>query len=98
MEERRKFNRWYIANGRTTVIECEGVKEKVAVLDVSAGGMKVFFSQPVNIGAIIYGKLDILSDIRPFFIKGKVTRVEEKDDRFETAIEFEQVTSLSIGH
>lgn len=98
MEERRKFNRWHLTEGRATVVECEGTKEKVSVVDVSAGGMKVFFAQPVYLGNVVYGKLDVLSDIRPFFIKGKITRVNKKDNRFETVVEFEQVSTLPLGN
>ncbi len=98
MDEKRKFNRWHIKDDKTTVVACEGNQQEVALIDVSAGGMKVNFPIPVNTGSIIYGKLDVLSEIRPFFVKGKVVRVEPKDSQFETAIEFEHVSTTPLGN
>jgi len=93
MEEKRKFNRWYTQNKAT--ISYEGVKNEVSLLDVSAGGMRFFSDQPLEIGSLIYGEFKVLSQLNPFFVKGRVIRTQQKDsNRWEIAVRFEKVSTL----
>ncbi|MCD6583468.1 MAG: PilZ domain-containing protein [Candidatus Omnitrophica bacterium] len=95
MEERRKFNRWYVEEEKA-VISCAGVREEGKVVDISAGGMKINLSRPVEIGSIIYGEFKILPTIGSFFVRGKVSRVMEKEGMWEVAVEFEKVSTLPL--
>ena len=65
-------------------------------MDVSAGGMKVSLSHPLDLGTIVYGKFKVLPQLGPFFVRGKVIRAKKKDNRFETAIEFKNVCTLEL--
>ena len=96
MEERRKFNRWYVEEEEKAVIACAGVKEEGKIVDISAGGMKINLSRPVEIGSIVSGEFKILSTISPFFVRGKVSRVIEKEGMWEVAVEFEKVSTLPL--
>lgn len=96
MEERRKFNRWCIEGEDKTVIECNDAKEVVSLTNVSAGGMKLSFSKPINLGSIVWSEIKVLPNMQPFFIKGEVNRVEEKGNSWEVAIEFDKVSTIPI--
>ncbi len=97
MEERRKFNRWYLEEKEKAVISLADTenKEEVEVVDISAGGMRFFSSRPVEIGTTVYGEFKVLPNLGPYFIKGRVNRVEKrKEDAWEIAIQFEKVRTI----
>lgn len=96
MAEKRRFNRWYANKEKDALISSGQIKEKVKILDIGAGGMKVSLSQPISIGSIIQGEFKILPHLGVFFVKGRVTRIEEKEGVWEAAIEFEKISSAKI--
>lgn len=96
IEEKRKFNRVHAGDKGSAIITCAGLREQVPVLDVSAGGMKIAFSRPVNVGAEVYGKLNVLPNIGPFFIRGRVVRTLESDGMWKSAIEFDKVSTIPL--
>jgi len=98
MDEKRKFNRWQVDNHNNAVVACEGKDRKAELIDISAGGMKLALSDHLDLGAIIYSKLDVLSDIKPFFVKGKIIRIEQKEKNFEAVVEFDQVSTVPLGN
>lgn len=95
MEERRKFER-LPKEREKAVISFSGSREEAEVLDISTGGMKVFFSRPVEVGSVISGEFRVTPDIGPFYVKGRINRVVQKDDRWEVAVEFEKVSTYPI--
>ena len=97
MNEKRKSKRWYIGGEKKTIIEYHGAHKEASIMDLSAGGIKISLSTPINSGDIIYGKLDILSKLRPFFIKGIVIRVKKNENMFETVIEFKKIAPLPLA-
>jgi len=94
MERRRKFNRWHLEKGEKILITFSDREEEVSLLDISAGGMKISSSTPVEIGSVIYSEFKILPNLSPFFVRGKVVRLQEKEGSWEIAIEFEKVSTL----
>jgi len=96
IEEKRRFNRVGIGERGTAVVTCGGLREQVQILDMSAGGMKISFSRPVNVGAEVTGKLNVLPNLGPFFIKGKVVRILETDGAWKSAVEFDKVSTIPL--
>jgi c-di-GMP-binding flagellar brake protein YcgR len=96
MEERRKFNRWRAETAERAAITYAGTKEEAEILDISAGGMRVFFPRFVDIGAVIYGEFKILPGRGPFFVRGKVIRAAEREGKWDLGIEFEKVSTLPL--
>ena len=97
MEEKRKFNRLYLETELKTTVSYSGLKEEVEISDISAAGMKVSFLKPLDVGTIVYGEFRVLPHLGPFFVKGKISRVIQKGENFETAIEFDKVSSLPLA-
>ena len=95
MDDKRKFSRF---GGETTkaVVSCAGIKENATILDVSVGGMRVFLSRSVELGALIHGEFKIFSNKAPFFIKGKVTRVKKMKRNWEVATTFDKVSTIPL--
>lgn len=96
MTEKRKFNRWHTEKQKDTVISGPGIEKKVKILDISAGGMKICLPQPINVGVVIRGEFKIFPHLGPFFVKGKVIRVTEKEGVWEVAIEFEKISTAQV--
>ncbi|OQX80780.1 MAG: hypothetical protein B6D56_04130 [Candidatus Omnitrophica bacterium 4484_70.1] len=94
MKRRRKFNRWHLEKGEKILITFPDREEEVNLLDVSTGGMKISSSNPVEVGSIIYSKFKVLPNLPPFFVRGKVVRLQEKGGSWEIAVEFEKVSTL----
>jgi hypothetical protein len=95
MEERRKAKRWVPETDNTSEVLCAGVKEQVKILDVSTVGIKVACPKPVGLGAEFYGKLKVHSNIGPFYVRGKVVRVEQApQDSWSAAVEFDKIRAL----
>ena len=94
MVEHRKFSRLQKTAGSRSSVICSGLKEDVKVFDVSAGGMKVSFQRPVSVGEDIYGKISVVPEIGPFFVRGKVLRVVDRGGEWETAVQFEKVSTF----
>lgn len=97
MEERRKYNRWYLDAGEEkAVVSWAGRQENVRIIDISAGGIKMAFYEPVEIGTTIFGEFKVLPHLGPFYIRGKVKRVTENEGIWEVVVEFEKVSSLPL--
>ena len=96
MEERRKFGRWDEPTVKSAVSFAD-LQQDIEVLDMSAGGIRVSCSQPLAIGTVVYGELRIIPQVKPFFIMGKVTRLDQKGDVFEAAIKFDKVSTIKIA-
>ena len=105
MEEKRKFNRWYLKGEERTDLILSELKERIKVVDISAGGAKIISSQPLEIGRTVTGKLSLIpmnlpsfiKEIGPYFIKGKVVRVEETNQGWRIALEFEKVSTTPLA-
>ncbi|OGS17585.1 MAG: hypothetical protein A2219_01085 [Elusimicrobia bacterium RIFOXYA2_FULL_50_26] len=98
MKDNRKANRWHPVENFSSDFFCNGVKDKVEVLDVSALGMRAFFSNPVTVGMETSGELDIPHNTIPFFVKGKIIRVRESSNRWETAVQFFKISTTKAPH
>lgn len=92
MQEKRAFNRWYLAKDKTAVVSCGDIREEAKILDISAGGMKISFSQPLDIGATISGDFTVIPNIPPFSVQGTVKRVREIKGAWEIAVKFDKIT------
>ncbi len=105
MEEKRKFNRWYLKGEEKTDLILSELKEGIKVIDISAGGAKIISSQPLEVGRIVTGKLTLIpmnlpffiKEIGPYFIRGKVVRVEETDQGWKIALEFEKISTSPLA-
>ena len=105
MEERRKFNRWYLKEEEKTDLILSEFKEGVKVLDISAGGVKILSSQPLEVGKTVTGKLTLapmnlpffMKELGPYFIKGKVVRVEETNRGWKMVLKFEKVSTAPLA-
>jgi hypothetical protein len=94
MVEQRTYGRFTHGADSKAFIECAGLQEDAPVIDVSAGGMRVMLTQQKPIGEFVAGKLQVIPQIGPFYVQGKVLRVLEKDGRWETAVKFDRVSTL----
>ncbi len=97
MEGKRKFNRLY-AKEKKAIVSWGGTKNEVGLLDVSAGGMRFFSTQPLELGELVYGEFKILSNLDSFFIKGRVIRSTKKEDAdlWEIAVKFEKISTIPL--
>ena len=91
MEERRRSNRWQPQLKCTSTIRHDGIEEDVQIVNVSSGGMKATFSNPLSIGVELHGRLKILPDSEALFVKGTVLRVEARGDMWDAAVRFDNV-------
>lgn len=104
-KERRRFNRWYLKGEKETNLILSEIKEGIKVIDISAGGIKIISPQPLEVGRAVTGKLILvpmnlpffMKEIGPYFIKGKVIRVEETDQGWKIALEFEKVSTTPLA-
>jgi hypothetical protein len=94
MHERRRFSRLLSAENATSAVICGGVKEDARLMDVSAGGMRISLARQAAVGEDLYGKLKILPEIGPFFVKGRVLRVTEKESGWEAAVQFKSISTV----
>jgi len=105
MEEKRKFNRWYLKDEERTDLILSEFKEGIKVVDISAGGAKIISPQPLEVGKTVTGRLTLapinlpffMKEIGPYFIKGKVVRVEETEQGWRIALEFEKVSTTPLA-
>ncbi len=97
MEEKRKWSRLNVEEKERTFISCTDSKNKGEILDMSAGGMKVTFSKPVELGAIISGEFKVPPRTGPFYMIGKVSRVTERKGAWEVGLEFEKVSTIPVN-
>jgi hypothetical protein len=72
------------------------MKEEVNVIDVSTGGMKVACQRVADIGSEIYGRLKLHPNIGPFYVQGKVLRVEQNGGIWNTAVEFSRISAYAF--
>jgi hypothetical protein len=96
MKERRRFTRWHVDPRNKAHILHSGVKEYVEILDVSAGGMKVCLFKSLELGTVIHGELKVLPHLGSFFVRGKVIRVTQKQNLFETVVSFDSVRTREL--
>jgi hypothetical protein len=96
MEDKRIFNRWCNDEGKVVSLTHAGVTEDVKMVDVSAGGMRITSSHPLEYGAVIHGRFEILPQLGPYFVIGKVTRVTESDSGWDTAVQFDKISTIPI--
>ena len=97
MDNRRTFNRWDVAGEEKMSVSCAGLDEKVDVLDISAGGMRISFPKPVEVGAVVRGEFTVIPKLGPYFIKGTVSRVTERDGAWEAAVEFNKIRAIPFS-
>ncbi len=95
MEDKRRFNRWGLEE--KAVIDLEGAKEEVKVLDVSIGGMRIVTNTPLDKEKIVTGEFKILPNVGPFFVKGKVIWSNPRGDTFESGIVFDKVSTIPLS-
>ena len=95
MDDKRRFNRLCLAP-EGIAISCADIEREGKILDISIGGMKAFFSQPVEMGTVINGQFRIFPNAGPFFVKGKVTRVVGIDNMWEAVVKFEKVSTIPL--
>lgn len=96
MDEKRKFNRLSVEKGKKILIEFEGHREHIPLIDISATGMKFNSSHPIDTGILIYAKIPILPNANIYYIKGNVIRVDQKEDYFEISVKFEIVSTQPL--
>lgn len=96
MDDQRKFVRWNVNNGTRAIISRDGMQEEVELLDVSAGGMKVSFPKSVSENTSVQGQFRILPQLGPFFVRGKVKRVEERNGAWLASVVFDQVRTIPL--
>jgi len=99
--ERRKYKRFYFKEETAAPVEIcfpppfyqEPIEGKI--LDVSAGGLGLALSEPLPKFFIL--SLTIrLSGIKPFDVKGKVVRIEKKEDYYKAGILFIEINSEAV--
>jgi hypothetical protein len=91
MQERRKFNRWNAEGNKNVVVSCSGQKAEAKLMDVSASGMRITLPHSLEVGASVSGELRIIPGTSPFFVAGKVNRVQEIGGNWELAVFFDKV-------
>lgn len=98
MEEKRQFGRWNADRQKNALVSCGGVKEEASILDISAGGMRISFPKPLDVGSTVYGEFNLMGNLGPFFVRGKVDRVKELKGIWEVAVAFEKVSTIPIDN
>jgi hypothetical protein len=96
MDEKRRAKRWFTNGQNKGSVVCAGMKEDVNVVDVSTGGMKVACQRIPDIGSDVYGRLKLHPNIGPFYVQGKVLRVEQVDGIWNTAVEFNHISAYAF--
>lgn len=97
MDEKRQFNRLYSNESKKIYVRCEGGKEEdVPMLDLSANGMRLKFTRPIDIGSTLRARIHLLSSSNIYFVRGKILRVEEKNGAYETSVQFDKIDTSPI--
>ena len=96
MEDKRKFIRWSEPKEKSA-ISCAELEGEVDVLDMSAGGMRILCSKPLEVGTVVYAELRIIPQIKPFFVMGRVTRSTARDNVYDVAIKFDKVSTIKLA-
>jgi hypothetical protein len=91
MSERRKTSRWYTNGQNKGAVVCGGERNDVDVIDVSTGGMRVACPHIVTPGSEIFGRLKLHPSIGPFYVQGKILRVEFSDGLWKAAVQFSRI-------
>ncbi|MFH1767834.1 MAG: PilZ domain-containing protein [Candidatus Omnitrophota bacterium] len=97
MEEKRRFSRWGLDSSDKAYVDLEGRREEVQIIDISIKGMKVIANRPIGKDKEVTGEFKILPNIGSFFVKGKSVWAVQKDNLFESGIEFEKVSTLPLA-
>lgn len=96
MNEKRRFNRWYINGVQKATIASEETREEMYILDIGAGGISVSSQRPIPLGAPVQGEFEILPHGGPFFIKGQVVRITEKADHWKIVVAFNKIRTTPL--
>jgi hypothetical protein len=97
MEERRKFKRWRFEEEKKVVISHHTVDETVSIVDISTGGMKIKSFTALQNDDVVCGEIELLPRLGPFYIRGTVRRVTEKQDFWEVAVAFNKVRGYPLS-
>lgn len=91
MQERRKTMRWYTNGQNRGAVVCGGERKDVDVVDVSTGGMRIACPHLVTTGSEVFGRLKLHPSIGPFYVRGKVLRVEYVNGLWNAAVQFSKI-------
>ncbi len=91
MGEKRRVMRRVIQPGYADDFIVNNKRQKVRVLDVGPGGMRVLLPEYAGPGSEVFCKIDIYPDITPFYVKGKILRIQVTRDKWEAAVKFDMV-------
>lgn len=97
MDERRKAHRWHPHQDTVSTVMYAGKKEEVSITDISMHGMKIMYSHPVETGEDLFGRILILPEVDPFFVRGKVVRVERNGEGWKVSISFDKVRTYDFS-
>ena len=86
-----------VEGDKKAVVSCNGFKEEVDLLDISAGGMRVAFPKAVDIGTSVSGEFQLLPNVGPYFVKGKVNSSKETEGAWEVAVQFDSISTVPLG-
>jgi hypothetical protein len=95
MEERRKFRRWHLDVEKKTILSQAGLKHEASLLDISAGGMKVSCNNSFAIGTTLNGIFELSQEGGPFYVRGRVCRLDQRDQNWEIAVVFEKIRTCA---
>lgn len=95
MSEKRKFNRWGLEQ-ESAFVDMRGEKKEVDIIDISIGGMRIETDSIIDEESELSGEFSVLPNIGPFFVKGKVVWVVKSNDRFESGVKFERVSTVPL--
>ena len=97
MEERRKFPRWCLDVEKKTTLSHSGLEYHASLLDISAGGMKVSCDSSFEVGTTLDGIFEVSADVGPFYVRGKVCRLQQREQKWEIAVVFEKIRTFPFS-
>ncbi len=95
MDEKRKFSRCDLSE--KTHLSLKDRKEDVEIQDLSTGGMRVVTKHALDKEESFSGEFKVLSNIAPFFVKGKVIWSTQKGNIFESGLAFSKVSTIPLA-
>ena len=98
MVEKRRFGR-LPAKEKVFLRKEEDLQQKVLLLDVSLGGMRILLDNKIDVGSPISGQFEIIPNLGHFYIQGEVIWVKPTVDNpkhsgFEVGIKFTKVSTI----
>ncbi|MCX7927468.1 MAG: PilZ domain-containing protein [Candidatus Omnitrophica bacterium] len=97
MQEKRKHPR--LSTRQDTHFFNSAIKEKIELLDISLGGMRILSSRQLALGMSVEGQFSIIPNSRPFYIKGIVTWLKPSGLRnacYEIGIKFTDISTIPL--